>query len=392
MKLKFSGPKIIFLSFILTAWILNFVHLLLINNTIIYNNTYNEWISGVKAINSLQVNGTSTPFIDSGQGLNIYGYILGSYRDTYLSIDFANLFIQFSGIDSAIMAKIIYIIIMFLFISPSILIFKKFISGHVNLAYAIIIILFCKQIFLNSQKIGIGFSWPFSSYNETSFFQEVKTIVGLLFAGTPSMQFIGQNPRNITLFIICVSFLLLYFRPGINLFVIMFPTFYVDFYMAIFGFYLLLLIQWCYLFKLGIKFIEKKFIVTNIVNTLILLTLWVSFSLFEGVFRIFFAIILYFSFIYFKKYYFEYEIDFFDYVKFLKSLFLIMVPIVFMFFAVSLYAAFAENHIFGEHYLTSAFAFESLPRSLFIFGYFIQILLLIKVKRLILIFFTILRK
>jgi hypothetical protein len=68
-----------------------------------------------------------------------------------------------------------------------------------------------------------------------------------------------------------------------------------------------------------------------------------------------------------------------------------MVPIVFMFFAVSLYAAFAEYHIFDEQYLISAFAFESLPRSLFIFGYFIQILFLLKLKKWVLKFYFVLK-
>ncbi len=380
MKLRIIFPKIIFISFILALWLLNFAHLFFTNNTIISNNTYLSWISGATTTDANDVNVASTPFVDSGQGLNLNNYNLGSYKDTFVAIDIANFFIEFSGITSAVIVKIIYITFMVLVISPSLLFLKDLISVHFNLATIIIILLFCKQLFLNSQNIGIGFTWPFSSYGSLPFSNEIKNIFGLLFVGTPSIQFIGQDPRNITIFIISISFLLLYFKPRINLFVIMFPVFFVDFYMAIFGYFLLMCIQCTYLLLMGIKVFERKFVFAILLNVLILLSLWLSFSLFEGGFRLILAIFSYFIFIYFKNYFVENRTETFNYVNFFKSVFLICVPLLILFSTLTLYSSFVESNYFTKSYLTSVFAFESLPRFLFIFGYFLQILFFLGLK------------
>ena len=384
LQLRNIYTKISYINYILALWILNFIHLFFIKNSIINNNTYLAWISGAKISDALDENVASTPFVDSGQGLNIFNYNIGAYKDTFLAIDFANFFIHGIGINSIFISKIIYIILMILVISPSLIYFKKIISVHFKLANTIIILLFLKQLFLNSYKIGIGFIWPFSDFGSLSFFHEVKNIFGLLFVGTPSIQFIGQDPRNITIFIICISFLLLYYRPGINLFIIMFPIFYVDFYMAIFGYMLLICIQCTYLFIMGVKFLDRKFVVTILVNILILFSLWISFSILEGVLKLILAVLSYFTFIHFKEYFIDNKIYSFNYLKFRKSVFLIIVLFLILFSALTLSVSIYENNLFIGQYLTSVLSFESLPRSLFIFGYFIQILFLLRLKNLIL--------
>ncbi len=371
---KFS-QVIYFTSFIGIITTVNLFLLYVNSKPIIQNNLYVNWILGLSFPNSMNGTGTTLPFVDSGAGFILGSFELGNYKSGYFVIDFVRFLMKFFEVNSSFMTKVIYLLISIIIMIPSFVYLLRNIGKNFILVPLIMLVLFIKQCVLNYLNIGIGFTWPLSDLQNTSFLWEVKSIVGMLFVGDPSIQLFGQDPRNLTLFLTTVSFISFYFRPKTDLFKIMLPAYFIDFYAAAFGHLLLYSIQIYILFHKDKISLNKNFFFRGLFNSLMITILWINLSLWKGGMGVFIILSMYFIFLFivFQKEFFHSESFCRKNEIYLKNLYFVLL-LLFVFFA-SLTIIFSNlfntTSLHGI-YLVSAFMYEAFPRYLFTAGYFIQ--------------------